>query len=172
MDHNNNNILRNNVNNIQDVFIDNGINNYSNAPTNAIQMRQNSSNFPCNHGNFSATPISYISNNYEQQATFSYISNQYTTSTNSTTQHYSTTTSSYTPQYIGHNVNYNSSQFIQNVSPQFNFPQTNNSQLFRFEIPGFEIIIIPTSSSFVNLNNLNMQNHQNHFQQDLSNNGY
>ncbi|CAG8674087.1 9338_t:CDS:2 [Rhizophagus irregularis] len=108
MDHNNNTILRNDVNNIQNVFIDNEINNYSNAPTNVIQMRQPSSNVPCNNTNFPATPtMSYISNNHEQQATF--------------------------------------------------------------EIPGFEIIIVPTSPPFVNLNNLDMENH---LQQDLSNNGY
>lgn len=169
MDHNNNTILRNNVNNFQNGFIDNGINNYSNVPTNVTQMRQPSSNVPCNNTNFSATPtMSYISNNYEQQATFSFINNQYATSTTSTTQYHSTTTS-YVPQYIGHNANQNSPQFIQNISPPFNFPQINNPQMFRFEIPGFEITIVPTSSPFVNLNNLDMQNH---FQQDLSNNGY
>ncbi|CAB4374109.1 hypothetical protein RhiirA5_482856 [Rhizophagus irregularis] len=169
MDHNNNTILRNDVNNIQNVFIDNEINNYSNAPTNVIQMRQPSSNVPCNNTNFPATPtMSYISNNHEQQATFSFINNQYTTSTTTTTQYHSTTTS-YVPQYIGHNVNQNSPQFIQNISPPFNFPQTNHPQMFRFEIPGFEIIIVPTSPPFVNLNNLDMENH---LQQDLSNNGY
>jgi hypothetical protein len=148
MDHNNsNNILRNNVNYIQD---DNRINSYSNLPTNVIQTRQPSSNIPCNHTNFSATPISYISNNYEQQAMFY---NQYTTTTTSTTQYYSTT-SSYAPQYIDNYVNQNTPQFNQNIPP----PQTNNSQIFRFEIPGFKIIIVPTSSSsFVNLNNLDME---------------
>ena len=37
----------------------------------------------------------------------------------------------------------------------FNLPQmpTNNSEIFRFMIPGFQIVVIPTSSPFANLSN-------------------
>ncbi|RIA98582.1 hypothetical protein C1645_812646 [Glomus cerebriforme] len=66
--------------------------------------------------------------------------------------------SSYTPQYTGDqhqsiSLPVESLNMIAN-----NSYQTNPFEIFRFEIPGFKIIIIPTISSYVNLNNLDMQN--------------
>jgi hypothetical protein len=60
--------------------------------------------------------------------------------------------SSYTPQQ---------SNYYVNSSPL----NINNPRIFRFEIPGFEIVVIPTTptTSFSNSANLNMQNQ---FQQD------
>ncbi|RIA92267.1 hypothetical protein C1645_820958 [Glomus cerebriforme] len=61
------------------------------------------------------------------------------------------------PQYTGYDH--------QNIFPTLgsfdtiaNSSQTNHPRVFRFEIPGFEIIIKSTTFSYANLNNLDMQN--------------
>src|SRR5207248_6265709 len=53
-------------------------------------------------------------------------------------------------------------------SPQI---QTNDSEIYRFVIPGFHIIILPMSSPLVNLNNLDLQYQlqQDQLQQDQLN---
>ena len=78
-----------------------------------------------------------------------------------------------TPQYIGHSVNeqnqnllqnpsQNPPQYIQSPCPSFlNYPQTNET--FTFEIPGFRIIVVPTTPPIANNNSM-----QNQAQQDLN----
>lgn len=61
----------------------------------------------------------------------------------------------------------NPMQHIQNIPTQVtpldmnvNFSQTNRSEIFRFDIPGFQIqvIVIPVSSPSTSLNNSDMLN--------------
>ncbi|RGB21843.1 hypothetical protein C1646_777146 [Rhizophagus diaphanus] len=61
------------------------------------------------------------------------------------------TTSYHAPQY---NSPLDDIQFQDNFS-SVNSPQTDNSEIFRLNIPGFKIIVIPNS---VNLDNLDLQN--------------
>ncbi|RIA82761.1 hypothetical protein C1645_834868 [Glomus cerebriforme] len=169
---NHNNPLQNNVNNTHDRFVDNRFNNYSSTSTNVINMEQHSTNSLCNYTDFSATEgnnmlASYATNNYEQQTTFSFLNNEHVIST---TQSYSTITSSYAPQYIDHNVNQNPPQYIQNTSQPLNFPQTNNSQIFRFEVPGFKIIIIPTTSSILTSLDMQIESHNVSFSNNTTDN--
>ena len=141
MDHNN--PLQNDIHN---GFIDNGgFNSYSSnlPPTNVIQ-EQPSSNTSYNNltTSYDFSAASYAANNYEQQPMF------YNEHATSTLQSYPTNSSN-----SGHNVN---------SSPLINFPQINNPEIFRFEIPGFKIVVVPTTlttSPCSNLTNLNMQNH-------------
>jgi len=125
----------------------------------------NNVNSSCNYADFSVTsnniiPTSYSASNYEQQqSTFSSVNNENVTS--------ATQSSSYAPpQYTSSHVSLplNSPNMI-TTNPS----QTNHSEILRFEIPGFKIIIIPTSSPtpplYGNLNNLDTQNQ---FQQDYA----
>jgi len=50
-------------------------------------------------------------------------------------------------------------QSVMNILPAVNSPQiqTNNSGIFRFDIPGFHIVILPTTSPLVNLNDPDLQ---------------
>lgn len=87
---------------------------------------------------------SYMTDNYyEQYPSFSFVNNRHNVHPQPTIN---------APQ----DSNNNNIQNIQNISSPLNFPQTNYSDFFRFGIPGFEIIIIPTTS-FTNLSNLSMQ---------------
>lgn len=63
-------------------------------------------------------------------------------------------------QYIYH-ANNEPMQRIQNIpiSPNMN---VNHPEIFRFDIPGFQIVIIPVSSPLACLNNLNMQDQFQH----------
>src|ERR1044072_7062684 len=128
-----------------------GLNNYPQPPTNMIQMEQS------DYSDYLFTNVisdSYATSNYGQQqfeqseqSAFSFVNNEDSTST--------TQSSYYAPQYANRGT----------PSLNTNFSQSNNSEIFRFEIPGFKIIVIPTSSPFANLTNLDMQNQ---FQQDYS----
>src|SRR5207248_11465877 len=70
--------------------------------------------------------------------------------------------SSYMSQNTDHHIhdiheqNSNQNQ-PQHIFSSF-FPQTNDHNNYRFEIPGFEIIIRPTFSLDVNLDNFDIQN--------------
>jgi hypothetical protein len=152
MNHNNNPPLNNNVNNIQDEFIidNDGYNSYSNnlLPTDVTLMEQQLSSNALN-SNLSISydiPTLYAANNYEQQSMSSSINNEHATLTVTQSYPINLSNSSYSQQQSNYYVN----------SPPLNF---NNSGIFRFEIPGFEIFVIPTSNS----TNLSMQNQ---FQQD------
>ncbi|CAB4423962.1 unnamed protein product [Rhizophagus irregularis] len=163
MNHNNP-PLNNNINNIQDRFIiDNGgFNIYSsNLPqTNVMQIEQHSSNTLNSNLNIpygisamrdNIIPVSYAINNYERQSMTPSINNERVIST-STIQSYpaaNSSNSSYTPYNSNHNVN----------TPSLNF---NNPGTFRFEIPGFVIVVIPTTPT-TNSTSLNTQNQ---FQQE------
>jgi len=50
-------------------------------------------------------------------------------------------------------------QSVMNILPAVNSPpmQTNDSKIFRFDIPGFHIVILPTTSPLVNLNDPDLQ---------------
>lgn len=74
----------------------------------------------------------------------------------STSHSYTSTISSYVPDQYP-------MQHVQNIPIQVtplnmnvNFSQTNRSEVFRFDIPGFQIIVIPVSSPS---NNSDMLNH-------------
>ncbi|CAB5216740.1 uncharacterized protein OCT59_026477 [Rhizophagus irregularis] len=140
-------------------------NNHLQQPTNVIQMEhtrmelnqmehnqmEHTSNVPYNN-NFnisrdSSDTTTYTTGNYEESS--SLMDNQLGTSA----QYYdpTSTASYYAPQY---NSTLDDIQFQNNfssVSP----PQTDNSEIFRLNIPGFKIIVIPNS---VDLANLDLQN--------------
>jgi hypothetical protein len=121
-------------------------NNHLQQPTNVPQMDhtqmdhtlsnvQYNNNLTISHGSSDMT--TYVTSNYEES---SFADNQLSTSTQ-----------------------YNSP--LDNIQFQNNFfsnnsPQTDNSEIFKLNIPGFIIIVIPDS---VNLANLDLQNF---FQQD------
>ncbi|CAB4427068.1 unnamed protein product [Rhizophagus irregularis] len=94
----------------------------------------------------SSDTTTYTTGNYEES---SLMDNQLGTST----QYYDPTftTSYYAPQY---NSPLDDIQFQNNFS-SVNSSQTDNSEIFRLNIPGFKIIVIPNS---VNLANLDLQN--------------
>ncbi|CAG8636953.1 uncharacterized protein OCT59_026479 [Rhizophagus irregularis] len=136
-------------------------NNHLQQPTNVIQMEHTRMelnqmehnqmeyipNVPHNNNfNISRDPsvtTTYTTGNYEES---SLMDNQLGTSTQ---YHYPTFTTSYhAPQY---NSPLEDIQF-QNNSYTL---QTDNSEIFRLNIPGFKIIVIP---NFVNLANLDLQN--------------
>ncbi|RGB43896.1 hypothetical protein C1646_749104 [Rhizophagus diaphanus] len=138
-------------------------NNYSNnlQPLQMDHTSNNNVNSSCDYYDFSITsnnniPTSYMTNNYEQQQSlFSSINNENQTTT--------TQSFSYEPQYTSHTSHdshitspLNSLNMITNSS------QINRSDIFKFEIPGFKIVVIPTSStissSYANLNNFDTQN--------------
>ncbi|CAB4427070.1 unnamed protein product [Rhizophagus irregularis] len=104
-------------------------------------------NVPYNNNfNISRDPsdtTTYTTGNYEES---SLMDNQLGTSTQY--YHPTFTTSYHAPQY-----NFPLLYDIQQNN--FNTPQTDNSEIFRFNIPGFKIIVIPNS---VNLANLDLQN--------------
>ena len=69
--------------------------------------------------------------------------------------------SSYTQQY---NTDANGQQFSSHFNPpnmtfDSSQPQVNQRDIFKFEIPGFEIIIRPKINQVMNLSNLNAQSH-------------
>lgn len=157
MNHNNS-PLNNNVKNIQDRFIidNSGFNIYSSnlPPTNVMQIEQHSSNTLNNNLNISydisamGDNIPYATNNYERQSMTSSINNDERVISTSM-QSYpaaNSSNSSYMPYHSNHNVN----------TPSLNF---NNPRL---EIPGFVIVVIPTTST----TNSTSSNTQNQFQQD------
>jgi len=96
--------------------------------------------FPATDNN--TISASYTINNYEQSPAFSFVNNASTTPTT---------------QSASQNIPHSSS------SESLNTAIANNS--YHFEIPGFKIIIIPTTTTtpYANLNNSNTQNQ---FQQD------
>ncbi|CAB5379646.1 unnamed protein product [Rhizophagus irregularis] len=155
MNHNNP-PLNNNINNIQDRFIidNSGFNIYSSdlPQTNVMQIEQHSSNTLNNNLNISyGIPVSYATNNYERQSMTPSINNErvISTSTIQSNPAANSSNSSYTPYNSNHNVN----------TPSLNF---NNPGTFRFEIPGFVIVVIPTTPT-TNSTSLNTQNQ---FQQE------
>ncbi|RIA95120.1 hypothetical protein C1645_758229 [Glomus cerebriforme] len=157
--------------------IDNRFNRFNNQlPTNVTHMGQSSNDFynnvdaSCSNTDyFSVTDDNIIPPSHPNTSitTDNFVNNEYLSS-------------SHAPQYTNYNVDQNlvqnPSQTIQNMSsPSFlNSCQTN--EIFRFEIPGFKIFIVPTSptsptpsSPIVNLNN-NMQNQDlNYFDSSSSN---
>ncbi|CAB5373699.1 hypothetical protein RhiirA1_471185 [Rhizophagus irregularis] len=99
-----------------------------------------------NNFNISSDPLdttTYITGNYKES---SFMDNQLGTSAQY--HHPTFTTSYYVPQH-------NSPLQFQNNFSSVNSPQPNNSEIFRLNIPGFRIIVIPNS---VNLANLDLQN--------------
>jgi hypothetical protein len=139
-----NNPLQNNFNNT-------GFNNYSQSPTNVIPMDYSSYLFTTDDNVISE---SYAARNYEQQQSeqsekfaFSFVNNEDSTLTAQSLYY------AQAPQYSTSSLNTNSSQ-------------ANNSEIFQFEIPGFKIFVVPTSSPFANLTNLDTM--QNQFQQDYT----
>ncbi|PKY42178.1 hypothetical protein RhiirA4_504136 [Rhizophagus irregularis] len=103
-------------------------------------------NFNISRDPSDTTTYTYTTGNYEESS--SLMDNQLGTSA----QYYDPTftTSYYAPQY-------NSPldiQFHNNFS-SVNSPQPDNSEIFRLNIPGFKIIVIPNS---INLANLDLQN--------------
>ncbi|PKY42179.1 hypothetical protein RhiirA4_504137 [Rhizophagus irregularis] len=133
-------------------------NNHLQQPTNVNQMEhtrmehnqmehnqmEHTSNVPYNN-NFniscnSSDTTTYTTGNNEG----SFMDNQLGTSTQY--YHPTFTTSYHAPQY---------NSDIQNNFSSVNPPQPDNSEIFRLNIPGFKIIIIPNS---VNLANLDLQN--------------
>ncbi|CAB4395010.1 unnamed protein product [Rhizophagus irregularis] len=143
-----------------EIIIDDGIQ----QPTNVIQTEHTQ----MEHNQTEHTPNgSYDNNNnnldifrdfsetmtaYTTNKEFSFTDNQLGTSTHQY-YHPTFTTSYYTPQH-------NSPLQFQNNFTSINSPQMGNSEIFRLNIPGFKIIVIPNS---VNLVNLDLQNI---FQQD------
>ncbi|PKY56701.1 hypothetical protein RhiirA4_477177 [Rhizophagus irregularis] len=116
------NTLQNNQNDL--TFIE-----FSNLQSTVIQPENSSSNYNVNvnpsNNNF---PTFYTNTNYlDQQPTSN------------------TSTSSYAPQYVV------PQQTTENTLPLNLFNMTNvnpsQSQILSFDIPGFKIIVIPTSSS-------------------------
>jgi hypothetical protein len=96
-------------------------------------------------------------NDYEQQPSFSFVNNRHAAHPTSIFQPQPTINSNYASEV---SINNN----VQNISTPLNFPQPNYPDYpdsYRFVIPGFEIIIIPTSS----FANLSMQDQ---FQQDTN----
>jgi hypothetical protein len=73
---------------------------------------------------------------------------------------------SYTPQYTAHERLHESRNISSPPNVTANSSSRPNYSEFFFEIPGFKIVItcIPTTSTFTNLNNLDMQNQ---FQQNI-----
>ncbi|PKB99120.1 hypothetical protein RhiirA5_505876 [Rhizophagus irregularis] len=135
-------------------------NNHLQQPANVIQMEhtrmehnqmEHTSNVPYNNNfNISRDPsdmTTYTTGNYEKSS--SLMDNQLGTSA----QYYDPTftASYYAPQY---NSPLDDIQFQNNFS-SVNSPQPDNSEIFRLNIPGFKIIVIPNS---VNLANLDLQN--------------
>ncbi|CAB4427074.1 unnamed protein product [Rhizophagus irregularis] len=142
-------------------IIDDGII-HMQQPTNVIQTEHTQ----MEHNQTEHTPdVSYNNNldifrdfsetiTYTTNEEFSFTDNQLGTSTQY--YHPTFTTSYYAPQ---HNSPLDDIQF-QNNFISLNSPQMDNSEIFRLNIPGFKIIVIPNS---VNLANLDLQNL---FQQD------
>ncbi|CAB5365356.1 uncharacterized protein OCT59_026468 [Rhizophagus irregularis] len=139
-------------------------NNHLQQPTNVIQMEhtrmeynqiehnqmEHTSNAPYNNNfNISCNPSDTTTYNTGNNEGSSFMDNQLGTST----QYYDPTftTSYHAPQY---NSLLDDIQFQNNFS-SVNIPQTDNSEIFRLNIPGFKIIVIPNS---VNLANLDLQN--------------
>lgn len=140
-------------------------NNYSNN-LQPLQMDQplsntlnNNVNSSCDYSDFSIMsnnniPTSYMANNYEQQQSLlSSVNNENHTAT--------TQSLSYEPQYTSHDGHIISSP-LNSLNMITNSSQINRSDIFKFEIPGFKIVVIPTSSTtsspYTNLNNFDTQN--------------
>jgi hypothetical protein len=123
-------------------------NNLQSPPTNATQVENNqmeyiSSNVPYNNNlNIShdfSNATTYTTSNYEES---SFMDNQLT---------------QYYPQYISplNDIQFSSDNQNNFPSLDVNSSQTVNSEIFKFNIPGFKIIVIPDS---VYLANIDMQN--------------
>ncbi|RIA85712.1 hypothetical protein C1645_781247 [Glomus cerebriforme] len=116
------------------------------------QMNQPLSNALYNNVNASCSYTDYFpavdnniipaSNTYEQQLSFA-------------NGGHAISTTPYAPQYIGQNI---FPSPLGSLVTTVNSSQINHSGVFRFEIPGFEIFIVPTYSPYTNSNDLNMQN--------------
>jgi hypothetical protein len=160
--------------NITEIIGDDG-NNHLQQSTNVPQMDhtqmehtllnvQYNNNLNISHDSSDMT--TYVTNNYEESS-FAY--NQLGTSTQY--HHPTTTTSYYAPQY---NSPLDNIQFQNNFFSN-NSPQTDNSEIFRLNIPGFKIIVIPDSVNLANLDLQNLfrqdsiptENSQTHFQNTL-----
>jgi hypothetical protein len=130
----------NHNNPLQSNFDDNtGFNGYLQTPTNMVQTEQSGRSDYSSAVGDNITSTFYATSNYEQpqQPMFSFLNND--------------STLSYALQYTD-----------QNISPPFNpintiISNSSQTEVFRFEIPGFKIIIVPTSSP---LANLDMQSQQ------------
>ncbi|GBC10656.1 hypothetical protein RclHR1_00980033 [Rhizophagus clarus] len=127
----------------------------------SFQMEQTSLNTLYNTSNYkdypSATDNDIVLSSYteQQQPMFSFVGDEHATTR--TTQ-----PSPYAPQYNSHNSydNYDNSFQLNSFNMIPNSSQSH-SEVFRFEIPGFKIIIIPNSSPYsslyTNLDNLDAQ---------------
>src|ERR1043165_3752107 len=104
-----------------------GFNNYPQPSTNMIQMEQSDYSDYLFTTDDNVISDSYITSNYGQQQFEQSERSAFSLDSTSTTQ-----SLYYTPNQEISSLNTNSSQ-------------ANNSEIFRFEIPGFKIIIIPTN---------------------------
>ncbi|CAI2162985.1 12999_t:CDS:1 [Funneliformis geosporum] len=137
-------------------FIDNGFNHLQ-AADDAIQMDQllynqvqyhNFDPYNCTADSFSATNENIYPIPCEDESLDTFGS----------ASQYCPIISSYEPQYINYDT---SEQGILNQNPPQSIDtsqsQMNQCSIFRFEIPGFDIIIKPKSNSTMDLNNLDTQ---------------
>src|SRR4051794_11181723 len=132
-------------------------------------------NYPLQNNSNNAHVID--SDNLQSANVMQFSSNDFYNNTNSSGTHTDSTSNSIIPtstvsneqwsyypyesQYIGHNINEQNQNLLQNPPPSLlNYPQTNET--FTFEIPGFKIIVVPTTSPIANYNM------QNQIQQDLN----
>jgi hypothetical protein len=158
MDHYN--ALQNNddfTNNLQPLQMDQPLSNTLN----------NSVNSSCDYSDFSITsnniiPTSYTTaNDYEQQQQ----QQQQQQSIFSSVNNENHTTTTYEPQYTNHTNHISSPSPFNSLNMVTNSFQINHSDVFKFEIPGFKIVIIPTFSTTSSYTNLNNFDEQNQFQQ-------
>ncbi|GBB95791.1 hypothetical protein RclHR1_02610028 [Rhizophagus clarus] len=130
-------------------------------PNTLINNNVNSScdyfDFPTTNDNNVISTTSYTTNDYEQQQSiFTSVNNEAPITTAQSL--------SYVPQYTSHTNSHNS--HIPSPPNSFNMitnsSQINHPNIFKFEIPGFEIVFIPTSSTtsstYTNPNNFDTQN--------------
>ncbi|RIA98557.1 hypothetical protein C1645_749666 [Glomus cerebriforme] len=146
------------------TFNNNGFD-ISNA-TNIIQMEQSSLNVLYDDINAAdnytndlfMSDNDYATTSMTSFATDGQIDSTYSTPFNETQCNFDATIGQVSP-----------SQSVMNSSLPINLadmtinPQTNDSEIFRFMIPGFQTVIIPTSSPLTNLSDVDMQYQ---FQQD------
>ncbi|CAB4383049.1 unnamed protein product [Rhizophagus irregularis] len=146
-------------------------NDYSRSSTNDVNQAEHLfSNFNYNDAN---TPYGYTDfltmndNILSPPAYTPIMSSNYVSIPDPNEQQYISTSHSYTSTTSPYVPDQNPMQHIQNIPTQVtpldmnvNFSQTNRSEIFRFDIPGFQIqvIVIPVSSPSTSLNNSDMLN--------------
>ena len=135
----------------------NGLGIYSDA-TNVIGRP--SLNFPWNDANAANDFVAPMTVNGHIDLT----TQGYTTSSNEAQYNYINNL----PRFVMDTSSLPDNFFNMDFNPPPQMP-TNDSDIFRFAFPGYQIIVIPTSSPFANLNNFDMQCQ---FQQDQAFSSY